>query len=56
MTAFAALGARVTEGWDAIGARLERQMQRFKQYHDMEERFRWEGVNIVVVGDMAWVS
>jgi DNA-binding CsgD family transcriptional regulator len=56
MTAFASLGARVTEGWDAIGARLERQMQRFKQYHDMEERFRWEGVNIVVVGDMAWVS
>ena len=56
MTAFASLGARVTEGWDAIGARLERQMQRFKQYHDMEERFRWESVNIVVVGDMGWVS
>jgi len=56
MTAFASLGARVTEGWDAIGARLERQMLRFAQRYDMAERIRRERVNIVVVGDLAWVS
>ncbi len=56
MTAFASLGTRVDEGWDAIGARLERQMARFTQHYDLAERLRWERVNIVVNGDMAWVS
>ena len=56
MTAFASLGTRVDEGWDAIGARLERQMARFTKRYDMAERVRLERVNVVVCGDMAWVS
>lgn len=31
MTAFASLGVRVIEGWDAIGPRMQRLMQRFAQ-------------------------
>jgi DNA-binding CsgD family transcriptional regulator len=56
MTTFASLGTRVDEGWDAIGPRLKRQMERFSQTFDFAERVRWDRVNIVVVGDMAWVS
>lgn len=56
MTAFASLGVRVDEGWDVIGPRLQRQMLRFGQSYDIDERISWEKVNVVICGDMAWVS
>ncbi len=56
MTAFASLGMRVVHGWDAIGARLSSIMERLPERYDIGERLRRENVNIVVSGDMAWVS
>ena len=55
MTGFVSLGTRVVEGWDAIGARLQSIMERLPHKHDIA-RLRREKVNIVVGGDMAWVS
>jgi DNA-binding CsgD family transcriptional regulator len=56
MTGFASLGTRVVEGWDAIGTRLRSIMERLPQKYDMADRLRHERINIVVGGDMAWVS
>ena len=56
MVAFASLGVRVIEGWDAIATRLESVMARLSQPYDTAERLRWEKVNIVLGADMAWVS
>src|SRR4051794_999657 len=56
MIAFASLGARVVEGWDAIAARLQSIMERLSQSHDIAERLNWEKVNIVLGADLAWVS
>lgn len=56
MIAFASLGARVVEGWDAIAARLQSVMERLSQAYDSAQRLRWEKVNIVLGQDMAWVS
>ena len=56
MTAFASLGERVIEGWDAIAERYQSVMGRFSQPYDTADRLRWEKVNIVLGTDMAWVS
>ena len=55
MTAFTSLGIRVIEGWDAIGPRMQRMMDRFAGPYDVA-RLRWENANVVLGGDMAWVS
>jgi DNA-binding CsgD family transcriptional regulator len=56
MEAFGDLGTWVDEGWDAIGARLKLTMERFPQTYELESRIRWERVNILLGGNMAWVS
>ena len=56
MTMFASIGVRVERGWDAIGERYRGIMARSPQKHDAAQRVRWENVNIVLGGDMAWVS
>ncbi|ESW80121.1 LuxR family transcriptional regulator [Mesorhizobium sp. LSJC280B00] len=56
MEAFASLGVRVDEGWDAIAARLKKIVERFPDKHAFEERVRWEKVNIVVDGNVAWMT
>jgi len=56
MEAFASLGVRVDEGWDAIAARLSKIVERFPEKHSFAERARWENVNVVVDGNMAWVT
>ncbi|MCM2476172.1 LuxR family transcriptional regulator [Rhizobium sp. CG5] len=56
MEYYASLGTRVDEGWDAIAARLKTIVERFPKKHDDMERVRWEKVNIVVAGTMAWVT
>ncbi|RYE09550.1 MAG: LuxR family transcriptional regulator [Hyphomicrobiales bacterium] len=56
MEAFASLGVRVDEGWDAIAARLRKIVERFPDQHAFEERVRWEKVNIVIEGNVAWMT
>jgi len=56
MVAFASLGTYVDIGWDAIALRLRSTMARFPETYDTSTRLRRENVNIVVGGDMAWVS
>lgn len=56
MATFPAIGSWVDEGWEAIAARLRTIMQRHPRRYDIAERVRWERVNIVVAGDMAWIS
>ncbi len=56
MEAFASLGVRVDEGWDAIAARIKKIVERFPEKHTFAERVRWEKVNVIVDGNMAWVT
>lgn len=56
MEAFASLGIRVDEGWDAIAARIKKIVERFPEKHAFAERVRWEKVNVIVAGNMAWVT
>jgi DNA-binding CsgD family transcriptional regulator len=56
MEAFASVGIRVDQGWDAIAARLQRIVERFPEKQPFEDRVSWENINIVVAGDMAWVT
>ena len=56
MEAFASLGVRVDQGWEAIAARLKKIVERFPEKQPFEERVRWENVNVVVAADMAWVT
>lgn len=56
MEAFASLGVRVDEGWDVIAARLRKIVERFPAKHAFAERVRWEKVNIVVDGNVAWMT
>jgi hypothetical protein len=55
MATFRAIGSWVDEGWEAIAARLRTIMERHPGSYEIE-RVRWERVNIVVAGDMAWIS
>ncbi|MGB8289090.1 MAG: LuxR family transcriptional regulator, partial [Rhizobium ruizarguesonis] len=56
MEYFASLGVRVDEGWDPIAARIKKIVERFPEKHAFSERVRWEKVNIVVDGNMAWMT
>lgn len=56
MEAWTSLGVRVDEGWDAIAARIRKIVERFPEKHAFAERVRWERVNIVVDGNVAWVT
>jgi DNA-binding CsgD family transcriptional regulator len=56
MEYYASLGVRVDEGWEAIGARLKTIMERFPDKYGDFDNIRWDKVNIVAVGDMAWVT
>lgn len=56
MEAFASLGVRVDEGWEVIAARLRTIVERFPDKQPFDGRVRWEKVNIVVGGDMAWMT
>ncbi|MDC9825057.1 LuxR family transcriptional regulator [Devosia sp. ZB163] len=53
---FASTGVRVDEGWDAIAAHIRKVMQRHPTPSAFEGRVRWENVNIVVDGNMGWVT
>lgn len=56
MEAFASLGIRVDQGWEAIATRLKKIVERFPEKQPFEGRVRWENVNVIVSGDMAWVT
>ena len=56
MEAFASLGVRVDEGWDPIAARIKKIVERFPEKQAFAERVRWEKVNVVVDGNVAWVT
>ncbi len=56
MYASASFGVRVVEGWEAIGAGLRNLMVRFPKKYTFEGNVRWENVNVVIDGTMAWVS
>lgn len=56
MTVFASLGVRVEKGWEAIGARYRGIMGRSLPKYDAAERVHLENINVVLGGDMAWVS
>nr|WP_295889397.1 LuxR family transcriptional regulator [uncultured Devosia sp.] len=56
MEAFASLGIRVDQGWDAVATRLKKIVERFPERQSFEERVSWENVNVVVAADMAWVT
>jgi hypothetical protein len=56
MTSFPHAGARVFEGWDAIAAHYRGGMERHPQTYDIDASIRWAKVNVVLGGDMAWVS
>lgn len=56
MEAFASVGIRVDQGWDAIASRLQKIVERFPEKQPFEGRVSWENVNVIVAGDMAWVT
>jgi DNA-binding CsgD family transcriptional regulator len=56
MTTFPGVGARVFAGWDAVAAHYQRAMERFPQAYDVDAVVRRDNVNVVIGGDMAWVS
>ena len=56
MEAWASLGVRVDEGWDTIAARIRKIVARFPEKQTFAGRVRWEKVNIVDDGSMAWVT
>jgi DNA-binding CsgD family transcriptional regulator len=56
ITTFAGFGTLVVEGWDAIHARHHSLATRAPEPHTPLVDMRWDRLNIVVAGDMAWVS
>jgi DNA-binding CsgD family transcriptional regulator len=56
MEAWASLGVRVQEGWDPIAARMQAVMARFPEKTDFARQVRWERMNVVVDGNMAWMT
>lgn len=53
---FASTGTFVDEGWETIAAHLRNVMARHPEPKSFEGRVRWENVNLVVDGDMGWVT
>jgi len=49
-------GSFVLEGWDAIGANFRSLMEQAPVRYESAEPLKWDRVNFVVSGDMAWVS
>lgn len=49
-------GSFVLEGWDAIGANFRSLLEQAPDRYESAGLIRWERVNIVVGGNMAWVS
>ncbi|MCX5579690.1 helix-turn-helix domain-containing protein [Kaistia terrae] len=56
MEYFASLGVRVDEGWDPIAARLRKIVERFPDKQAFAGRVHWEKVNVVIDGNVAWVT
>lgn len=56
MEYFASLGIRIDEGWDAIAKRLKTIIERYPDKRAFTDHVRWEKVNIIVAGNMAWVT
>lgn len=56
MESFASLGVRVDEGWDVIASRIRKIVERFPEKQAFEGRVRWEKVNVVVDGNVAWMT
>jgi DNA-binding CsgD family transcriptional regulator len=56
MEAFASVGIRVDQGWEAIASRLQKIVERFPEKQPFEGRVSWDNVNVVVAGEMAWVT
>ena len=56
LEAWASLGVRVDEGWDAIAARFSAVMARFPEKLAFEGRVRFERLNVVVGGNIAWAT
>lgn len=56
MYAYPSLGNVVDEGWDIIKVRIQRSMEQNPDAMDTAAHISWERMNIVVGGDMAWVS
>lgn len=56
ITTFAGFGTVVVEGWDAIFARYRALMDRSPEPHPPLAGLRWENLNIVASGSMAWAS
>ena len=50
------VGTRVHIGWEPLGPRFEEGMRQFPQNFDAAKLLRWENVQVVHSGDMAWVS
>ncbi|MFK3779473.1 LuxR family transcriptional regulator [Agrobacterium sp. NPDC089420] len=56
MEYYASLGIRIDEGWDAIETRLKNIIERYPEKRAFTDNIRWERVNIVIAGTMAWVT
>jgi DNA-binding CsgD family transcriptional regulator len=52
---YAHLGVKVYEGWDAIEAHHRTVIEQLPESH-AETRVRRERMNVVIIGDMAWVT
>ncbi len=55
MFSYAHLGTTVYQGWNAISAQMRIVIAQYGNSYD-QSRVRREGMNIVVIGDMAWAS
>ena len=56
ITIFAGFGTVIVEGWEAIRVRYRALAERAPEPHAPLADLRWDNLNIVVSGDMAWVS
>jgi DNA-binding CsgD family transcriptional regulator len=56
LESWVSLGVRVDEGWDPIAARIRAVMARFTEKAEFAGRVRWERMNVVVDGTVAWAT
>ncbi len=56
MHSISSMGTFVVEGWEAIRTQIQNAMESSPQKYDINERINWERMNVVVCGDMAWVT
>ena len=50
------VGTRVHRGWDALLPKFREGFRRYPQDFDARAHLRWENIQIVKSGDMAWIS